>query len=109
MTEDMIEEEKPSLSTRIKKFLHITSEADEGYKRKMLDGRIERYMDENFNNYIDEYGLVREIDLRKYEERYDMLVGRIAKLKEFVAEADAELGNLEHRLAEVKKAAGKKK
>lgn len=105
--EEVIEEEKPTFMSKLRNLFKVETEADTGYKRKLLDGRIERYLDENFDNYIDEYGLVREIDLRKYEERYEALVEDVSDLKEFVVSADAEVGNFEHRLRNIEAAVSK--
>ncbi len=115
--EEMMEEQqveaKPPFFSRIKKLFskEESSEAPEAaqYKRRFFDGKIERYLDENFNNYIDEFGLVTRVDTLEYEEKYDILVQRINNLKTFVNGADADLSSLERRLKGVKAASKKKK
>ena len=103
-------EEKPPFFARIKNlFSKQTAKPEEArYKRRFFDGRIERYLDENFNNYIDEFGLVTRVDTLEYEEKYDSLVQRITSLKTFVNGSDAELSSLERRLKNVKTASKKK-
>lgn len=79
------------------------------YKRKLLDGRIEKYLDHNFNSYIQEYGIVNGLDLESYEERYQDLTGRISEMKEYMLESDATISSMEKEIQLVKKEAGKKK
>lgn len=103
-------EERPPFMARIKKMFSKEDPVPEEarYKRRFMDGRIERYLDENFNNYIDEFGLVTRIDTMEYEEKYDILVQRINNLKTFVTSTDAELSSMERRLKGVKVASRKK-
>ncbi len=105
-------ESKPPFFARIKNLFSkqsADSKPEEArYKRRFFDGRIERYLDENFNNYIDEFGLVTRVDTLEYEEKYDSLVQRITSLKTFVNGSDAELSSLERRLKNVKTASKKK-
>ena len=103
-------EGKPPFFARIKNlFAKQTAKPEEArYKRRFFDGRIERYLDENFNNYIDEFGLVTRVDTLEYEEKYDGLVQRITSLKTFVNGTDAEISSLERRLKNVKTASKKK-
>lgn len=106
-------DEKPPFFSRVKKLFsknssNIKVEEKFQYKRRFLDGRIERYLDENFNNYIEEFGLVTRLDTATYEEKYDSLVQRISNLKNFVQNGDAELSSLERRLQNIKKMANKK-
>ncbi|MFW3146447.1 MAG: hypothetical protein ACMUIE_06515 [Thermoplasmatota archaeon] len=79
------------------------------YKRKLLDGRIEKYLDQNMDSYIQEYGIVTGLDLESYEIRYGKLTGRIAGMKEYQLSAEARISALERDLEEVKKAAKPKK
>ncbi len=111
MAEEVAVEEKPGFMDRIKAFFKSSEDEENVYKRKLIDRKIERYIDENFDSYIEEYGLVNELDLKKYDERFEDLANRVNGLKTFVSEADAELGNLEKRVGVIKKAAkgGKKK
>ena len=98
MAEMIIEEEHPSFFERLRTHFHRPEEAAPRYERKILDGRIERFLDENFNNYIEEYNLVTELDTRTYEERYETLAGRVKSLLEFSHDIDAEVTNLEQRV-----------
>jgi hypothetical protein len=88
-------------------------EADEEeeptYKRKLLDGRIEKYLDQNFSSYIKEYGILDGLDLESYEIRYERLTGRVSSIKEYMIEADADITRMEKDLSEVSKASRKKK
>jgi len=103
-------EEKPPFFSRVKKlFAKQKAQPEEAhYKRRFFDGRIERYLDENFNNYIEEFGLVTRVDTLEYEEKYDILVQRITNLKTFINTADADISSLERKLKTVKTAAKKK-
>lgn len=55
MSEMMIEEEQPTFFERLRTHFQRGEEEAPRYERKILDGRIERFLDENFNNYIEEY------------------------------------------------------
>lgn len=79
------------------------------YKRRLLDGRIEKYLDQNFNSYIQEYGIVNGLDLESYEERYQDLTGKISEMKEYMLESDAAISSMEKEILVIKKEAGKKK
>mgnify|MGYP001025395004 FL=1 len=106
------QEEKSGFFSWLKsKFSKEEEEEEETpqYERKLLDGRIEKYLDQNFDSYIKEYGILDGLDLESYESRYKKMTGRVSSMKEFVVEADANLSHLEKDLDEVKKASKKKK
>ncbi len=115
--DEKVKDEKPPFFSRVKKLLSRSSstntdqeaEKEYHYKRRFLDGRIERYLDENFNNYIEEFGLVTRLDTLEYEERHDILAQRISNLKNYMQTSDAEIASLERRLEDVKKIAKKRK
>ncbi len=69
-----------------------------GYKRNILDRRIEKYLDKHFDEYIREFGLVRELDLEVYEEKYSDIVEGIKDIDEFQKDAEAKIASLERRL-----------
>jgi hypothetical protein len=71
------------------------------YSRRLFDGRIEKYLDHNLDSYISEYGIVTELDLQGYENRYDSLTGRAKKMKEFILDSDALVGQMEKELLEI--------
>jgi hypothetical protein len=100
-------EEEPGFFARIKNFFSSSEEEDTHYDRRILDSRIERYLDNNFNSYIDEYGLIRELELRRYDERVDILEDKVDGLKDFVKDADADISELELRTEDIQDAAGK--
>lgn len=79
------------------------------YKRKLFDGRIEKYLDQNMDSYIKEYGIVTTLDLEGYEIRYQQLTGRVAGMKEYQLSAEARISGMERELDEVKKAVKPKK
>jgi len=112
MAEEM-EAEKPSFFARIKTYLtgaEKEGEGDETYQRKLLDGRIEKYLDHHASQYIAEFGLVTSLDLQAYDERYEDMTIRIKSLQDFARDADADVSNLENRMAAIKAASkGKKK
>jgi hypothetical protein len=74
------------------------------YRRKLLDGRIEKYLDQNLNAYITEYGILTGLDIDGYEMRYTNLTGRIASMKEYVLSADARISEMERDIHLVQKA-----
>jgi hypothetical protein len=75
------------------------------YKRKLLDGRIEKYLDQNMDAYINEYGILTGLDLEGYENRYSLLTGRISSVKEFMLSADARISDMERDIDHIQKAA----
>lgn len=79
------------------------------YKRKLLDGRIEKYLDQNMNAYIQEYGILTSLDLEGYEVRYGQLTGRISSMKEYQLNAEARISGMEREIDEIGKMARPKK
>ncbi|MBN1390106.1 MAG: hypothetical protein JXA22_05635 [Candidatus Thermoplasmatota archaeon] len=78
------------------------------YKRKLLDGRIEKYLDQNMNAYIQEYGILTGLDIEAYELRYSSLTSRISTVREYMLEADARISAMEKEIAQVKTVSKKK-
>ena len=68
------------------------------YKRKLLDGRIEKYLDQNMSAYINEYGILTGLDLEAYDMRYGQLTGRISAMKDFMLTSDARISDMERDL-----------
>lgn len=98
------EEEKRGFFSRLfgrKKDEEEEEEAPK-YSRRLFDGRIEKYLDQNLDSYITEYGIVTELDIQGYESRYDRLTGRIKSMKEFMLDSDAIIGQMEKDLMDVK-------
>jgi len=91
-------------------FRKDTDEVEEApaYKRKILDGRIEKYLDQNMSGYIQEYGIITGLDLESYEMRYKDLTSRISGMKEYMIDSDAMVSAMEKEIAEVQKASRKK-
>lgn len=112
--EEIIQEEKISLMDRLRGL--FSSKKDEGeeteeefhYKRRLFDGRIEKYLDQNLDAYISEYGIITGLDLEVYEERYTRLTGRMANMSDDMADMDAKISVLEKEIGDVKKASKKK-
>jgi len=101
---DEMEEQKPGFFSRIKSFFHKEkTEEEQTYKRKMMDKKIERFLDNHFESFIAEYGMVREIDLVGYDERHGTLSDKLKVLNDFVKGADAEIGSIEIRVEHLKK------
>jgi hypothetical protein len=73
------------------------------YKRKLLDGRIEKYLDQNLSTYITEYGILTGLDLESYEIRYDKITGRISTMKEYMLTSDARITEMERDIAAIQK------
>lgn len=85
---------------------YLLPEADiegTGYKRGLLDRRIEKYLDSHFEEYIEEFGLVRELDLEVYEDKYNFVVDNVKEIKEFQKDAEAEISSLNKRLDRIEK------
>ena len=74
------------------------------YRRKLLDSRIEKYLDQNLDAYIIEYGILTGLDIEGYEIRYSKLTGRISSMKEYILSADARISDMERDIQMVKKA-----
>jgi len=72
-----------------------------GYERNILDRRIEKYLDEHFEEYIEEFGLVRELELEIYETRYDSLLKDIEGIEEFQEDMESELASIRRRLDKI--------
>ncbi|MFW6038777.1 MAG: hypothetical protein ACOC89_04495 [Candidatus Saliniplasma sp.] len=85
---------------RIESFLFpgdITIEGT-GYERNILDRRVEKYLDDHFEEYIEEFGLVRELELEIYESKYESLLKDINNIGEFQEDMESELASLKRRL-----------
>jgi hypothetical protein len=112
MQEELIEEEtgkKGFLSWVKSIFGGGKDEAEEAheplqYKRKIMDGRIEKFLDQNFSSYINEYGILTGLDIESYDIRYDRLTGRIASMKEFMLSSDAKISDFEREIDHIQKA-----
>ncbi|MFO8051581.1 MAG: hypothetical protein R6V01_07785 [Thermoplasmatota archaeon] len=114
MEEDIQEEEKAGFFSRIKNIFSKNEDEEEKapqYSRKLLDGRIEKYLDRHLDSYIDEYQIVTQLDLDAYESRYDQLTGRVSGMKEYMITADAVVSSMENDLVKIDKTSkgGKKK
>ncbi|MFW5928586.1 MAG: hypothetical protein ACOCSL_05215 [Thermoplasmatota archaeon] len=69
-----------------------------GYERNILDGRIEKYLDRHLDEYIGEFGLIRELHLEIYNDKVDTMVDDIDDLKEFQKDMEAEISDFKRRL-----------
>ncbi len=69
-----------------------------GYERSILDRRIEKYLDDHFDEYIEEFGLVRELELEIHESRYESLKEDISDIKEFQMDMESDLESMKRRL-----------
>lgn len=72
-----------------------------GYERSPLDRRVEKYLDEHFDEYIEEFGLVRELDFEILESEFDDIKDGLTEIDEFQKEAKSNLVSLERRLSEL--------
>ncbi len=96
-------EKGKDLVERIEDFLfpgEVTIEGT-GYQRSLLDRRIEKYLDEHFDEYIQEFGLVRELELEIYESRYETLKDEISGIEEFQKDMESELESFKRRLEQL--------
>ena len=78
-------------------------EEKEQYKRRLLTGRVERYLDEHFDEYIEDYGLVTKQRLTAYEKRATGIEERLSSLTTYTRDVDAAVTDLERRVTEVEK------
>ncbi|HIH01111.1 TPA: hypothetical protein HA259_03390 [Thermoplasmata archaeon] len=84
------------------------SEEKVEYQRKMLDYRIEAYLDAHFNEYILDFGLLDEAALEVRNEHLVTLEGRSDGLIHFIRDMDTDLSDLEGRVDTLEKAPKKK-
>ncbi|MEW6070757.1 MAG: hypothetical protein AB1485_09085 [Candidatus Thermoplasmatota archaeon] len=99
-------EERESLWERIKKFFRgeeVVYAPEVAYRRRLWDSRIERYLDENFDDYIAEYNLVTKSDLLLYEERYKAMDEKLKLLDDFTLDVDTKVTVLERRVEAITK------
>ncbi|NIQ05476.1 MAG: hypothetical protein GWO20_07040 [Candidatus Korarchaeota archaeon] len=103
--------ENESTFERIKRIFSFgegeAGEEEEEYKRRLLDSRIEKYLDEHFDEYIKDYGLVTKQRLTAYEKRAAGIEERLSSLTTYTRDVDAAVTDLERRVTEVEKAAPK--
>jgi len=99
--------ENESTFERIKRVFSFgegeATEEEEQYKRRLLDGRIEKYLDEHFDEYIEDYGLVTKQRLTAYEKRATGLEERLSSLTTYTRDMDAAVTDLERSVTEVEK------
>ncbi len=72
-----------------------------GYRRRLTDRRIEKYLDENFEKYVENFGLVRELELKILEKKTDHCEKELSKIAEFQSDVEAELEVLNRKLEKV--------
>lgn len=72
-----------------------------GYRRRTSDRRIEKYLDEHFEDYIEEFGLVRELELKIHEKKLDHCEEDLEEITEFQKDAQAELEDLKRKLNKI--------
>lgn len=78
------------------------------YQRKVLDYRVEAYLDSHFNEYILDFGLLDEAALEVRNEHLVTMEGRSDGLIHFVRDLDKELTDIEARVDGLEKKPGKK-
>lgn len=87
---------------RVRKFFHREEyELEPQYHRRLLDGRIERFLDENFDDYVAEYGLVTKMDIEGYETRYKTLENKVNSFENFTLDMDAKFTDMERRVKKI--------
>lgn len=74
------------------------------YRRKLLDYRIENFLDTHFSDYVQDFGILDEPALEIRNERVSGLEIRSLDIKAFIDSADADLKNLEDRVNAMTKA-----
>lgn len=74
-----------------------------GYNRHLMDKRVEKYLDKHFDEYIEEFGLLKEVDLTVYEEKVDQCEKDVEELKDFQKDMKDEVDVLQKRLDRIEK------
>jgi len=74
------------------------------YERSFLDKKIERFLDEKFGEYIDEFGIITDEKLRNYDQNLQSFEKKVDALTEFIKNADRDIKDLEKRVEELKTA-----
>ncbi|MFP4000812.1 MAG: hypothetical protein ACLFSM_00755 [Thermoplasmata archaeon] len=77
-----------------------------GYKRRVIDRRIEKHLDRHFNDYIERYDLIRELHLREIEDDLEKCEPRIKDVDEFQKDIKAEIEELERDLEKIEEEVG---
>jgi len=72
-----------------------------GYDRRLFDRRLEKYLDQHFDEYIEEFGLVRELHLEIYESKFRDCLNDVNDLEDFQKDIRAELDSLNRRLERI--------
>lgn len=97
-----------NMSDRIKDWFYDEEyelENPSGYKRHVLDSRIEKYLDHHFDEYLEEYDVITGVDLEMIEDRYSTVQFDVKNLRQFSLDIDAAVSHLEKRVETVKKKA----
>ncbi len=104
MDYDDEERQRKSFLDKLKAYLSDDSEhgPNPKYKRKLMDSRIEKYLDENFQSFVDEYELLTNVDSLAYEERYDELTYRVQRIGQYQKDTTSKLDELEKRIKALK-------
>ena len=68
------------------------------YERSVLDKKIEHFLDEKFEEYIDEFGIVTEEKLTNYDRSVSSFEKRVDALGDFIRNADRDVIDLEKRV-----------
>ncbi len=112
--EKEMEIETPSIWEGIGKWFSTGKEYEEmaveefEYERELYDTRIESYLDENFEDMVEEFGILDEVSLEVRTEKVSVLEGRTDGLLDFVGNVDKEVADLEERADKLEKLVGKK-
>ena len=103
--------ENESTFGRIKRVFSLrereVAKEEERYQPRLLDSRIEKYLDRHFDEYIKDYGLVTKQRLTAYDKKANDLEESLSSLVAYTRDADAAVTDLERRMTEVEKVAPK--
>lgn len=78
------------------------------YRRKILDYRIEAFLDRHFHDYLHDFGILDEAGLEVRNESLLVLEDRCDGLISFIKDADHEVTDLERRVDDLEKSLKKK-
>lgn len=101
----MSNNEEESMSDKVKDLFYDEDyelENPSGYRRHVMDRRIESYLDHHFDEYLEEYRIITEVDLEMVGDRYSVLQQDVKNLRQFSLDMDAEVSDLEKRVKKVK-------
>jgi len=73
------------------------------YRRRLLDYRVENFLDNHFHDYVRDFGILDETALELRNEKVAALEIRSKDIRAFIRDADEDLKDLETRVSALTK------